>query len=152
VADIIQRDIVDCEDRLAQERFLLLTQTKLQELLRCKKVKYKDLSKRLGVSEARISQLFSDDAANLTIRTIARIYHHLDEAPVILSRKEYERLAGADMPSLHQIDAEETWQVPAADLAEFSIPRAQACTAPRSEATPRPPRNREWVDAALKRA
>jgi DNA-binding Xre family transcriptional regulator len=88
---LAQGDPVEREARLAEERFLLIVQVEMQRILNGKGLKYKDLSRRLGVSEARVSQMFGDDANNLTIRTIAKIFHQLDERPVLISKKELER-------------------------------------------------------------
>lgn len=87
----VRGDPAEREARLAEERFLLIVQVEMQRLLNDKGLKYKDLSKRLNVSEARVSQMFSDEANNLTIRTIAKIFHQLGEKPVLLSKKELER-------------------------------------------------------------
>ncbi|MGA9580437.1 MAG: helix-turn-helix transcriptional regulator [Allosphingosinicella sp.] len=63
----------------------------MQRLLNEKGVRYKDLARRLGVSEARVSHIFGDDASNLTMRTVARVFHCLGEKPLVLSATEYER-------------------------------------------------------------
>lgn len=81
----------DREAVMAEENFLFATQYAMQSLLNAKGLKYKDLALGLGVSEARVSQLFGDDTNNLTIRTIARIYHQLGEVPVITSQAAMER-------------------------------------------------------------
>lgn len=84
-------DKVERETRMAEERFLLMAQVEMQRLLNDQGLKYKDLALRLGVSEARISQMFGDDANNLTIRSIAKIFHKLGEKPLIMSKAVYER-------------------------------------------------------------
>lgn len=84
-------DRVDRETQMAEERFLLMAQVEMQRLLNDQGLKYKDLAGRLGVSEARVSQMFGDDANNLTIRSIAKIFHKLGEKPVIMSKAMYER-------------------------------------------------------------
>jgi transcriptional regulator with XRE-family HTH domain len=84
-------DPAERETRLAEARFVLMAQVEMQRLLNEKGLKYKDLSKRLGVSEARISQMFGDDANNLTARTIAKVFHQLGEKPLIMSRSQFER-------------------------------------------------------------
>ena len=84
-------DNVDRETRMAEERFLLMAQVEMQRLLNDQGLKYKDLALRLEVSEARISQMFGDDANNLTIRSIAKIFHKLGEKPVIMSKTAFER-------------------------------------------------------------
>jgi plasmid maintenance system antidote protein VapI len=75
----------------------------MQRLLNEKEIRYKDLARRLGVSEARVSHIFGDDASNLTMRTVARVFHCLGEKPLILSAADYERqlaeATGAAQPS-----------------------------------------------------
>lgn len=53
----------------------------IHNLLEVKKMSRADLARKLGVSEARISQLFSDTPRNLTLKTIARVFHALNERP-----------------------------------------------------------------------
>lgn len=84
-------DAADREIRLAEERLLLATQVEMQRLLNERGMKYKDLSRRLGVSEARVSQIFGDDGGNVTVKTIARIFHQLREKPVIISKSQFDR-------------------------------------------------------------
>lgn len=91
------------EERLAEERFLLDAQRAMQRLLNEKCFRYKDLARRLDVSEARVSHIFGDDASNLTMRTVARVFHCLGERPLVLSAADYERrladAAGTAPPS-----------------------------------------------------
>ena len=83
-------DTSDREDRLAEERLLHKTQIAVQEELERQGLRYRDLADRLGVSEARISQLMGHDALNLTIRTVAKIFHRLGEEAVIMTRRDYD--------------------------------------------------------------
>ena len=80
----------DREERLAEERLLLLTQTVVQRELNRRGLKYRDLARRLGVSEARVSQLLGDEAPNLTVRTVARILHRLGEVGVFMTEREVD--------------------------------------------------------------
>jgi transcriptional regulator with XRE-family HTH domain len=84
-------DTYDREDRLAEERFILATQVAIQDALIARGLKYRDLGARLGVSEARISQLMGDEALNLTVRTVGRIFHRLGEQAVIMTKRDFER-------------------------------------------------------------
>jgi DNA-binding Xre family transcriptional regulator len=86
-----QKSDQDREIVLAEERFLLQTQSAIQKLLNDKDIKYRDLANRLKVSEARISQMFGDEASNLTLRTIAKIFYHLNEMPLVHSQREFDR-------------------------------------------------------------
>jgi transcriptional regulator with XRE-family HTH domain len=84
-------DQTEMEIGLAEERFLVLAQTEMQRLLNNMGIKHAHLAKRLGVSEARVSQMFGDDANNLTIRTIAKVFHQLNEQPLLIAKSELER-------------------------------------------------------------
>src|SRR5437868_3246988 len=80
------------EERLAEERLLLLTQSIIQRELNKRGLKYRVLARRLGVSEARISQLLGDDAPNLTVRTVARILYRLGESGVFMTQREVDEI------------------------------------------------------------
>jgi len=145
MARTTNREELDCEDRLFEEAFLLMAQTQMQRLLNEKQLRYRDLAVRLGVSVARISQMFGDEANNLTIRTVARIYHHLGEEPVIMSRREFERaVAGHDagLPS-----SETEWTMIATDVTPFAVARANVVEVGHAEVEPRSSRSSEWLDA-----
>lgn len=78
----------------AEADFILAVQSAIQKLLTNKGLRARDLSKRLQVTEARISQMFGDQAKNLTLRTIARVFYHLDETPLICTIREFEDAIG----------------------------------------------------------
>ncbi|MDM7927558.1 MAG: helix-turn-helix transcriptional regulator [Blastomonas fulva] len=78
----------------AEADFILAVQSAIQKLLNNKGLRARDLSKRLQVTEARISQMFGDQAKNLTLRTIARVFYHLDETPLICTIREFEDAIG----------------------------------------------------------
>lgn len=99
--------ITDREERLAEERLLLAAQTAMQKALNERGLRYRDLAKLMVVSEARVSQIFGDDAGNLTIRTIAKVFHHLEEVPLLITRTDFDRqLAQA---AGEAFDAEPVW-------------------------------------------
>ncbi len=75
----------------AEADFTLAVQSMIQRLLNEKGLRARDLSKRLNVTEARISQMFGDQAKNLTLKTIARICHQLGETPLILTEADFNR-------------------------------------------------------------
>jgi DNA-binding Xre family transcriptional regulator len=69
------------EDRIyARERFRAQLQTALHNLMGEKGVSQRDLAERLGVSEARVSQMFGS-AGNLTVRTVGEVFHALGCQP-----------------------------------------------------------------------
>lgn len=76
-----------------EEHFVAHIQAGLAQMLEDKGVSRAELARKLGVSRARVTQIFSDDANNFTLRLLARSYLALDEEPVILTRSEYERLS-----------------------------------------------------------
>jgi transcriptional regulator with XRE-family HTH domain len=61
----------------AEERALAKVALRLSDLLEQRQLSQRDLARKLGVSEGRVSQILSADA-NLTIRTLARIADALD--------------------------------------------------------------------------
>jgi len=66
----------------AEEAFRVDTQLKIHELMIQKGLTQKDLAARLKVSEARVSQFFSDKF-NMTVRKLARIFFVMGEVPKI---------------------------------------------------------------------
>lgn len=139
-----ERERLDDEDRLFEEAFLLMAQTRIQKLLNEKQLRYRDLSKRLGVSEARVSQMMGDEASNLTIRTIARIYRQLGEEPVIMSRRELDFAASGGGASSA---CDGTWTMTSADTTAFEVARVRLVDDDAAVADPRPSRASDWIDA-----
>jgi transcriptional regulator with XRE-family HTH domain len=90
MADIFNNIIQGAEFR--EELFVAQSQARLSEMLDDKGVSRAELARKLGVSRARVTQIFSDEATNLTLRLLARSFLALEEEPVILTRSEYERL------------------------------------------------------------
>lgn len=76
----------------AEEEFRISTQIAIHALLEKLGLSQKDLAKRLNVSPARVSQIFSDEC-NLTLRKVARIFFVLGATPTVevLETKEPER-------------------------------------------------------------
>jgi DNA-binding Xre family transcriptional regulator len=75
----------------AEGEFVLAVQCEIQKRLNDKGLRARDLARRLGVTEARISQMFGDHAKNLTLKTIARIFHQLGGTPYLTSEQDYEQ-------------------------------------------------------------
>lgn len=67
------------EETFAVEALVFSTQVALQKAMNRRGVSNKELSERLGMSPARVSQIFSTNGPNLTLKTIARIAHALGE-------------------------------------------------------------------------
>lgn len=81
----------DLEIEVAEEEFLIMAQTELQRLLNVRGMRYRDLARRMGVTEARVSKLFGDEPVNLTLRSVARMFHLLGERAVVTTGAEIER-------------------------------------------------------------
>lgn len=77
----------------AEEGFRVHVQHQVQTRLNELGLTHRDLARRMGVSDQRVSQLLSD-SARLTVQTVARIFHHLGRE-VRLASEEREHLATA---------------------------------------------------------
>ena len=62
----------------AVEAFRVDVQHRIQTVMNRKNVSQKKLAERLGVSEARVSQIFSS-RSNMTLRFLARVFFALDD-------------------------------------------------------------------------
>lgn len=67
----------------AEEALVVNAQGLLQELLDEKGMSRADLARAMGVSRARVTQLFSDDCTNFTVRLWARALFALGEKAVV---------------------------------------------------------------------
>lgn len=67
------------EEAYAVEALVFSVQIALQRAMTRKGVSNRDLAERLGMTPARVSQIFATKGANLTLKTIARIQHALGE-------------------------------------------------------------------------
>lgn len=74
----VQRSLVAVE-----EGFVVEVQSYLQELMNHAGINRSELARRMGVSRARVTQIFSDDCTNLTIRLLAKAAHAMGEEPRI---------------------------------------------------------------------
>jgi len=73
-----------------EEGFVVDVQSFLQELMDSRKMSRADLARAMGVSRGRITQIFSDECKNLTVRLLARAVHALGDEPEIDSRTTRE--------------------------------------------------------------
>jgi transcriptional regulator with XRE-family HTH domain len=80
------RDAAEAE-RDAVEDLVFSIQICLQNAMSERGVSQKDLADKLGLSPARVSQILSDQSANLTLRTIGRIAHALGEEFELVPKK-----------------------------------------------------------------
>jgi len=65
----------------AEEAFVVDAQLFLHSLMEEKGFSRADLASAMGVSRARVSQVFSDECKNFTLRLFARAVHALGETP-----------------------------------------------------------------------
>jgi transcriptional regulator with XRE-family HTH domain len=72
---------------LAEERAIASVQAMAIRLLDEKKLKRSELAKSLEVSEARISQIFAGDPANLSIKKAAQLFFAMGEELVFSCKK-----------------------------------------------------------------
>lgn len=79
-------------DLFREEYFVSEIQARLSNILEEKGISRAELARSLGVSRPRITQIFSDEANNFTIRLLFNVFSALGEEPVILTKKEYQNL------------------------------------------------------------
>ncbi len=68
------------QEALAIEGLVFNVQLKIHQALKDNDISQRELARRVGVSPARVSQWLSQTGANLTLKTLARIFHALDDA------------------------------------------------------------------------
>ncbi len=106
--------------KAAEAAFILLAQTEMEKIMNRKGLRYRDLSRRMGVTEARISQMFGDTATNLTIKTVARVFHHLGETAYLTTLEEFERQL-AEARGAHTDDNAHRWTVVGLESDKFQM-------------------------------
>jgi len=79
-------------ETFAIEAMVFAVQIALQKAMTRRGVGNKELAERLGMSPARVSQIFSTKGANLTLKTIARIQHALGEDFDFVSKEDLKSL------------------------------------------------------------
>jgi transcriptional regulator with XRE-family HTH domain len=65
----------------AEEAFVVDVQIMLNQIMKEKGFSRADLARAMNVSRARITQIFSDECKNFTVRLLARAMHAMGEAP-----------------------------------------------------------------------
>lgn len=86
----------------AEEAFVVDVQSFLHHMMEEKGISRADLAKAMGVSKARVSQIFSDEAKNFTVRLLARAAHAMGEvveldAEFLRECRARDRQQAADM-------------------------------------------------------
>lgn len=79
-------------EEFREEFFVSEIQARLAGMLDEKGISRAELARKLNVSRARVTQIFSDEASNFTLRLLVRSFAALDEEPVILTKREYAQL------------------------------------------------------------
>ena len=81
------RDERETSRIFAEEDAVVSVQSFLHELMEEKGISRADLARAMGVSRARVTQIFSDECSNLTLRLLARAMFALDEQLVVSSSR-----------------------------------------------------------------
>lgn len=69
-----------------EESFVAEVQHEIVRLMKNKGISRAELARRMKVSAPHVSQMLGDEDANLTLRTVARIFDALDEKATIAAR------------------------------------------------------------------
>lgn len=102
----------------AEEDFVVEAQLFLHALMEKKGASRSDLARAMGVSRARVTQIFSDECKNFTVRLLARAAHALGEAPLLTVKEEASSVGKAErsgdcwnMRVLDEDDLEKVWNI-----------------------------------------
>jgi transcriptional regulator with XRE-family HTH domain len=79
----------------AEEAFVVDVQILLHQIMVEKGFSRADLARAMDVSRARITQIFSDECKNLTVRLLARAMHAMGETPELTCELHLEKLRDA---------------------------------------------------------
>lgn len=112
-------DDLKASPEFAEEMLVADIQSYLEQLLDEKGCSRTDLARRMGVSKARVSQIFSDQQ-NFTVRLLARAFHALGEevriVPACLLSQRNE------IPDFGDIEVKSMKEIGLSDLSGISIP------------------------------
>lgn len=81
--DMTRMTDIDLDAIRTEEHFVTDTQLLLHEMMLAKGITRAELARRMGVSRARVTQIFSSECTNFTVRLLARAMHALGEAPAV---------------------------------------------------------------------
>jgi transcriptional regulator with XRE-family HTH domain len=85
----------------ALEALVVSVQVALHRAMTKHGVSNKELAERLGMSPARVSQIFSDKGPNMTLRTIAKIQAALGEEFELLLKSDLDKRKISRKESVH---------------------------------------------------
>lgn len=94
----------------AEEDLVVELQTLLHGLMQEKGISRAELARLMGVSRARVTQIFSDDCKNFTVRLLARALYALGEKAVISCERE-EKGGRSREAFLDQEDLRAMWGI-----------------------------------------
>jgi transcriptional regulator with XRE-family HTH domain len=83
---------IEREAIFAEEAFVVDAQILLNQIMKEKGFSRADLARSMNVSRARITQIFSDECKNFTVRLLARAMFALGEAPEITCELHLKQL------------------------------------------------------------
>jgi transcriptional regulator with XRE-family HTH domain len=89
----------------AEERLVASAQSLLEDILYDKGLSKTDLAGKMGVSKARVSQIFSDNQ-NFTLRLLASAFHALGEELFLGRESQRIEYKSADFPSSSGVSLE----------------------------------------------
>jgi transcriptional regulator with XRE-family HTH domain len=89
----------------AEEAFVVDAQILLNQIMKEKGYSKADLARAMNVSRARITQIFSDECKNFTVRLLARAMHAMGEVPELTCE-------------LHLQEVRRKWELEARKLAK----------------------------------
>jgi DNA-binding Xre family transcriptional regulator len=117
---------INARDELlfAEEALIVDAQVAIHTLLEDQGWNRTDLARELGVSQARVTQMFSDTAKNLTLRTLARVFRALGQECQISCKRldaiATEECAKAEKPAERSASKARAAAPDFASLMEFS--------------------------------
>lgn len=78
----------------AEEAFVVDVQILLHQIMEKKGISRADLARAMNVSRPRITQIFSDECKNLTVRLLARAMHAMGESPELSCALQLDEIRG----------------------------------------------------------
>jgi transcriptional regulator with XRE-family HTH domain len=91
----------------AEEAFVVEVQGLLHQIMEEKGFTRADLARALNVSRPRITQIFSDECKNLTVRLLARAMHAMGESPELTC-------------GLHMTELRRKWELECRQIADMA--------------------------------
>lgn len=90
------------EEVFAIEQLAFRAQLAIQKAMNANCVDQKELASRIGCSPARVSQYLSEKGPNLTLKTLAKIFHALDQDDIDFATSEEVK----NKPAVQEVEEE----------------------------------------------